>query len=88
MRRPAICITLLAAAGVVASNGVALAQCPDGTPPPCGRAATPVRRDPPLDERAWLILPFVKTGGADGEAPVLPMPARARDALTRLGSSP
>jgi hypothetical protein len=36
------------------------AQCPDGTPPPC-RAAAPVRRDPPLDERTWLVLPFENT---------------------------
>jgi tetratricopeptide (TPR) repeat protein len=54
--------------GVVAgfgSAGVAAAQCPDGTPPPCGgRSAPVVRRDPPLDDRAWLILPFANTTGA------------------------
>jgi len=42
-------------------SGVALAQCPDGTPPPC-RAAGPapaVRRPPPpLDERTWIVVPF------------------------------
>ena len=40
----------------------AAAQCPDGTPPPCRIAAnTPARRDPPLDERTWLVLPFTNT---------------------------
>jgi len=63
MLRRGIRITLLIFAAVAASAGAALAQCPDGTPPPCGRGAAPVRRDPPLDERAWLILPFVNTGG-------------------------
>lgn len=64
MLRLAIRITLLAGTAVVISAGVGLAQCPDGTPPPCGRGAAPARRDPPLDERAWLILPFVNTGGS------------------------
>jgi len=37
----------------------ALAQCPDGTPPPCGGAAPPARRpNPALDERTWIVLPF------------------------------
>lgn len=27
------------------------AQCPDGSPPPCGRAA-------PLDENRWIVVPF------------------------------
>ena len=40
------------------------AQCPDGTPPPCAGAKTavPVRRaNPPLDDRAWIVLPFDNT---------------------------
>jgi TolB-like protein len=41
----------------------ALAQCPDGTPPPCrgaGPAPAPaVRRpSPPLDDRTWIVVPF------------------------------
>jgi len=38
----------------------ALAQCPDGTPPPCrGSTSAAARRaNPPLDERTWIILPF------------------------------
>ena len=39
----------------------AIAQCPDGTPPPCGRPApaAPARRpDPPLDDRTWIVVPF------------------------------
>jgi hypothetical protein len=49
--------------GAVASGAstAAFAQCPDGTPPPCRAAATAARRDPPLDERTWLILPFENT---------------------------
>ena len=54
----------LAIATLLAPAGEILAQCPDGTPPPCGRSVTPVRRDPPLDERAWLILPFTNTTGS------------------------
>jgi len=37
------------------------AQCPDGTPPPCGAArpiARPVAALPPLDERSWIVVPF------------------------------
>jgi TolB-like protein/tetratricopeptide (TPR) repeat protein len=37
------------------------AQCPDGTPPPCGTArpiARPVAVLPPLDERNWIVVPF------------------------------
>ncbi|MFI5279745.1 MAG: hypothetical protein ACHQU1_04560 [Gemmatimonadales bacterium] len=38
--------------------GRALAQCPDGTPPPC-RGAAPARRPaPPLDAQTWIIVPF------------------------------
>lgn len=40
----------------------ALAQCADGTPPPCGRAASPVaaarRPNLRLNERAWIVVPF------------------------------
>jgi tetratricopeptide (TPR) repeat protein len=38
------------------------AQCADGSPPPCRSAtvaAAPARRvNPPLDDRAWIIVPF------------------------------
>ena len=54
----------LAIATLLAPAGEILAQCPDGTPPPCGRSAPQARRDPPLDERAWLILPFANTTGS------------------------
>src|SRR5215217_5881912 len=36
------------------------AQCPDGSPPPC-RTGTPAalrRVNPPLDTRAWIVVPF------------------------------
>jgi tetratricopeptide (TPR) repeat protein len=51
--------TVLLISGLAAPAGAALAQCPDGTPPPC-RAATPARRPapPPIDERTWIVLPF------------------------------
>ncbi len=37
------------------------AQCPDGSPPPCrsaGSAALSRRANPPLNERAWIVVPF------------------------------
>jgi len=37
-------VLAFAALGVVASARLASAQCPDGTPPPCGRAVTPPPR--------------------------------------------
>jgi TolB-like protein/tetratricopeptide (TPR) repeat protein len=48
----------------LAATGVASAQCPDGTPPPCDtrRAApltvVPKRVNPPLDDNTWIVLPF------------------------------
>lgn len=39
----------------------AVAQCPDGTPPPCRgavAAVTPRRNAPALDEHAWIVVPF------------------------------
>ncbi len=55
---------LLCLCASVASARLASSQCPDGTPPPCrGRAAAP-RREPLLDDRTWLILPFENTAGA------------------------
>ena len=53
---------LVAALGVSITARLA-AQCPDGTPPPCGRGSmagtVPARRpNPPLDEHTWIILPF------------------------------
>src|SRR5690348_17299886 len=49
--------TLLALAPLHA----ALAQCPDGSPPPCRGAAAPAplrRPNPPLDDRTWIVVPF------------------------------
>lgn len=40
------------------------AQCPDGSPPPCRVASAAPRREPPLDQRTWLVLPFENTAGA------------------------
>ncbi|MDB4906150.1 MAG: protein kinase [Gemmatimonadetes bacterium] len=38
------------------------AQCPDGSPPPCkgaiNRPAAEHRANPPLNERAWIVVPF------------------------------
>jgi len=45
----------------VAGTRAAMAQCPDGTPPPCRApqlASAASRRTPPLDDRTWLVLPF------------------------------
>jgi tetratricopeptide (TPR) repeat protein len=53
----AVALTVLV---VLAATRSAAAQCPDGTPPPC---AAP-RRDPPLDPRTWLILPFANAANA------------------------
>ena len=47
------------ALAVVANT--AIAQCPDGTPPPCKRpVGVPLlrRTNPPLDGRAWIVVPF------------------------------
>lgn len=50
---------LVAAAVALFHSVPAEAQCPDGTPPPCGGAVGPVRRpNPTLDERTWIVLPF------------------------------
>lgn len=50
----------LVAAGLTWSTGLAIAQCPEGTPPPCRTqlAGASARRDPPIDEHRWLVLPF------------------------------
>jgi len=36
------------------------AQCANGAPPPCTTAAS-ARRDPPLDSRKWIVLPFTNS---------------------------
>ena len=51
--RQAGLMVALAAATLLAA-GPALAQCPDGTPPPCGGAAAPARPSP----RSIAVLPF------------------------------
>ena len=45
---------------LVAVTRTAGAQCPDGAPPPCKGAmpATLRRVNPPLDARAWIVVPF------------------------------
>src|SRR5260221_9597748 len=36
-----------------------VAQCPDGTPPPCrGATGAAHRVNPPLDDKTWIIVPF------------------------------
>ena len=62
--------------GAVAAAALS-AQCPDGTPPPCSTvrvpsAATPLRAglkaDPPLNDRAWIVVPFTNvTRAPDAE---------------------
>ena len=64
MRRP---VAFFVAALACLPAARAFAQCPDGTPPPCNRLparGAPARRDPPLDDRFWLVLPFINTSGA------------------------
>ena len=54
---PAVMAGAIAFAAVA---GTLRAQCPDGTPPPCGRAAPARRPQPPERERrrSFLVLPF------------------------------
>jgi hypothetical protein len=55
----AAAITVLVCVSVLAGSTLG-AQCPDGSPPPCGGArAAPIRRaDPPLDGDKWMVVPF------------------------------
>jgi tetratricopeptide (TPR) repeat protein len=59
-QQPARLLAVLAFCASTASS--AHAQCADGSPPPCGARTTvapAVRRlDPPIDEQAWIIVPF------------------------------
>ena len=55
---------LLCVCASASSARLAFSQCPDGTPPPCRGQAAAARRDPPLDDRTWLVLPFENTSGA------------------------
>ena len=53
--------SILSATVALTLATVVNAQCPDGTPPPCRRAgAAPMlrRTNPPLDIRAWIVVPF------------------------------
>jgi tetratricopeptide (TPR) repeat protein len=46
---------------LILAPDTAIAQCPDGSPPPCRSAqvaAAPRRVNPPLDERTWIVVPF------------------------------
>jgi TolB-like protein len=49
-----------------ALSNALLAQCPDGTPPPCEHSGAAVRRPPPLRERqrSFLVLPFRNLSGS------------------------
>jgi hypothetical protein len=52
---------LSATVALAAVANIAIAQCPDGSPPPCKRSvAVPTlrRTNPPLDVRAWIVVPF------------------------------
>jgi TolB-like protein len=51
---------LVLAGGCLLPLGSAVAQCPDGTPPPCRGAAAPATRRPvpPLDDKTWIVVPF------------------------------
>ena len=52
---------LLTTVALAATANIAVAQCPDGAPPPCKRpVAVPMlrRTNPPLDVRAWIVVPF------------------------------
>ena len=63
MRCPSFAALAFLLARVAASG-----QCPDGTPPPCASsraAATTARRtNPPLNERAWIVVPFTNVAKA------------------------
>ena len=51
---------LLACSLLALALPTAHAQCPDGAPPPC-KGIVPValrRANPPLDPRAWIVVPF------------------------------
>lgn len=71
MTRVSIALLLSTAVSVAAAPGGALAQCPDGTPPPCGARAHVARVAPPTSAergRRFLILPFRNlTRAADQE---------------------
>ncbi len=46
---------------ITVSAPMLIAQCPDGSPPPCKSAAAAAaarRVNPPLNERAWIVVPF------------------------------
>ena len=58
-RRAVLRPALVASALLLVAFAPLRAQCPDGSPPPCGRAlATPRVADPPIDDRRWIVLPF------------------------------
>ena len=54
---------VVAAVSLTAANSV-VAQCPDGSPPPCDSrrtaplSALPKRVNPPLSDNTWIVLPF------------------------------
>ena len=83
MRRPVVAILIL----LLCLAEALRAQCPDGTPPPCGaRARAPKLRPPPPAERGryFLILPFRNLSHSPGlEWLVEGSPTLLADALGR-----
>lgn len=54
---PLLSLAAIVAIALLARD--ASAQCPDGTPAPCKSASSLARRaNPPLNERAWIVVPF------------------------------
>jgi hypothetical protein len=55
LHRGALAAALLATCAITSR-----AQCPDGAPPPCKSAVPAVirRANPPLNPRAWIVVPF------------------------------
>jgi tetratricopeptide (TPR) repeat protein len=58
-RQLARAVLVAVALGIPAAS--AIAQCPDGSPPPCRSAAPATTRrapNPPLDDNTWIVVPF------------------------------
>jgi hypothetical protein len=72
-RPPAVALLLL----LFGSRSLAATPCPDGAPPPCGRAAQPAVRTP-VDENVVAIFPFRVTGSS---ADAVTLREGARDRL-------
>ncbi|HEX7939804.1 MAG TPA: hypothetical protein VF483_12530 [Gemmatimonadaceae bacterium] len=59
--------TVIAAALAAGASRTAVSQCADGSPPPCRTrtvaAAVTRRADPPMDAKAWIVVPFDNLNG-------------------------